>query len=132
MFFHGPFFYNACVSPDNKLFYHLRQLYPPADTPRTTPCQIKKNLDKQHLLAELSMQTGVADLHLLESTFCPDGKFYRARFNFFCESLERLRQSGNEDLIPFLDTKCIYKKGGISLRRLRQIRKVSFKRLDEN
>lgn len=112
------------MSPEKNFLHQLRNLYPVSTNEIPTPYQIEHSIDRQQLLVDLSQQSGIEDLRFLEQSFHPNGKFLSVRFKTFLTSLKSLsEQPEGARLLPFLDTKCLYKKGNISIRRLRRLRK---------
>lgn len=122
------------MSPEKYFLEKLQNRY--GGTPQEsnpTPCQALSIIGKQKLIIGLAEQTGISDFNFLERAFHPNGRFLSVKFRVFSESLKDLKGSGEgERLLPFLDTKCLYEKGGISIRRLRQLRKRRLKQNGEN
>lgn len=87
-----------------------------------TPARVSRSIDKTELLAQISMETGIKDLILLEDIFHPNGRFFAHKLTPCMDSLDNLRDrygEGFEGMLIYLDTKCFRRKTGrINERRL--------------
>jgi hypothetical protein len=118
------------MSPESSFRNKLQQVYL-GQVNNVTPHRTELIIEKNQLINQLSEETGIQDTALLARLFHPDGRFFSVRYNKFQSSLTELKKSGQWDMLsPFLDDKCVYKQGGISIRRLRKNRKEEKKRLE--
>ena len=106
----------------------LNSVYGPTSK-ETTPVQTQRIIAKNEILVGLSQQSEITNFALLEHAFFPDGKFKSVKFEKTLQVISEFKNnpSLDESLLEFLDLKCIHKNGGISIRRLRKLRKESLK-----
>jgi hypothetical protein len=118
------------MSPESNFCNKLQQVYL-GQTKEVTPHKTELIIEKNQLLNRLSGETGILDTALLARLFHPDGRFYSDRYNKFQSSLDELKKTGQWNMLsPFLDDRCVYKEGGISIRRLRKNRKEEKKNFE--
>lgn len=90
-----------------------------------TPFQIQKQLSKQQFLNNLSLETGIENISILETVFHPDGRANLFKINNFKTSLGEFieKYSNAPEMLKMIDGRCFRENGRIIEKRLRKIYK---------
>ena len=90
-----------------------------------TPFQIERQLIKQRFLTNLSVETGIENINVLEKAFYPNGKANNFKIDNFKLSLQEFRQKYtlSSEMLELLDAKCFRVNGTIIESRIRKIYK---------
>jgi|GEM_PF-6310791 len=105
--------------------HELRKVYHPGQR-EVTPFQIQREIEKQTFLRNLSQETQINNLALLEEIFHTNGKALTLKVNNFKETLKVFRESypeKSEEMLKYIDVRCFRKDGRVVENRLRKLYK---------
>lgn len=95
------------------------------EKPKTpTPVQVKRQIDQQAFLIELSEKTGITDHDFfLAIFFSKAGKFIPDKFQRFLISFKEMIDKYGDNICNCIDDKCVKPTGEIQEARLRRNRR---------